>query len=284
MKALLGAHLSIAGGLYKACIRAAELKATALQIFVHNQRRWALPSITNAAAREFRAAVKDAGLRVVSVHGSYLINLATGKRLIHKMSKGLLRAELAAVRKIGAQFLTVHPGSHTDTDFHTGMDRIAQTCGEVIDSLENPPMLLLEMTAGAGKGLGSTFEQMAQLLHTINRPEHVGVCLDTCHIFAAGYDIRTERAYARTMKVLDDTIGAKSVRLIHANDSRYDLGKNHDRHWHIGKGKIGSKGFELLINDKRFADCACILETPKHDDNQRAMDPVNLKKLRGLIK
>jgi len=279
---LLGAHLSIAGGLHEAARRAAELGATALQIFVHNQRRWESPRVTAADARNFRAAVEGARLRVVGAHASYLLNLATGKPLLYRKSIRMLRLELIASRKIGADFLTVHPGAHTDTTPRDGLKRIANACRRAIDGADEAPMLLLETTAGSGSTLGCTFEQLAFLLESIDRPGRVGMCLDTCHIFAAGYDIRTERAYRRTMSALDRSVGVENVRLVHANDSRYELGSRRDRHWHIGHGKIGLKAFELLMNDERFARCAKILETPKEDEWGNPMDPANLRTLLEL--
>jgi len=284
MEPLIGAHLSIAGGIHKACLLAAELGCTAVQIFARNQRRWQLPNISAAQAREFRAARQRAGVRFVGVHASYLINLAAGRPELYRRSVDNLAAELRAAARIGAELVTVHPGSHTECTRQEGLARAADACRAALDRVDAPTMLLIETTAAAGRSIGGALDELAWLLRVIDRPGRAGVCLDTCHVFAAGYDIRTKRKYQETMETFDRLVGLDKLRLIHANDSKHGLGSRRDRHWHIGRGEIGTNAFRLLMNDPRFKRVPKILETPKVDDVGEQMDGGNLAALRGLVK
>ena len=280
---MVGAHFSIEGGLDQACERAAALKATAMQIFCRNHRRWLLARLDDEEAAAFRAAVRARRIGFVAIHASYLVNIATADPVNYARSVEKLSAELEIARRIGADVLIAHPGSHLGCDTAEGIERVAHGCLRVFEAVRQGPKLLLETTAGGGSMLGSSFEELAAILEKAALPDRLGVCLDTCHIFAAGYDLRSEEAYARTMGALRRTVGIERVGMIHANDSLYDLGSRRDRHWHIGKGKIGPRGFRLLMRDARFARLAKIIETPLTFEGSR-MDDANLRAIKHLAR
>jgi len=280
---LVGAHFSIEGGLDQACKRAAALKATAMQIFCRNHRRWELPWTTDEESGAFRAAASSNRIGFVAIHASYLVNIATADPTNCRRSIEKLSAELEIGRRIGADAYIVHPGSHLLCGSAEGIERVAKACLRVFEAVAEGPRLLLETTSGGGSMLGSSFEELAAILEKIARPDRTGVCLDTCHIFSAGYDLRNEKVYERTMSKLDKIIGAERVGMIHANDSLYELGSRRDRHWHIGKGKIGPRGFRLLMRDARFARLAKIIETPLAFEGAR-MDDANLRAIKNYAR
>lgn len=280
---LLGAHLSIRGGLHHALLRAGEHGFGTAAMFVRSQLQWRVPPLDDEAAATFRRTRRRLGISPVVAHGSYLVNLA-GRPAIRRRSIAAVRADLARCGRLGIEYLVLHGGSRQDADEGTRL--IAEAVNEVLDALAcRRPKLLLETTAGMGSSLGCTFEQLAAILERIGCPRRVGVCLDTCHVFAAGYDIRTPRAYRRTMAHFDELIGLDRLRAIHLNDSRGALGCRRDRHEHIGRGCIGRRGFANFVNDPRLAHVPMILETPKGKDPRgRDWDEVNAQTLRKLVR
>ncbi len=274
----LGSHLSVAGGPWKAIDEAIELKLASLQIFTKNASRWVQKPISEKDATRFlERRAKWGGGRVVS-HTSYLINLASPKDELFEKSQTALADEFERAATLQLHGVVQHPGAHVGSGVEAGIDRIAEGARKVLDGAPEGPKLLLENTAGQGTTLGRSFEELASLLEKIDRPARTAICLDTCHLFAAGYDLRTASAYKATMAELEENLDLSSIECWHLNDSRGELGSNLDRHEHIGEGEIGRTGFELLLSDPRFFEIPKILETAKEDD----MDRINLQVLRQL--
>lgn len=281
---LLGSHMSVSGGVDKAPARAASADCTAMQIFVKNNNRWQGPPITEEQAENFAAELEKAGiaLEAVFAHTSYLINLATSKPDVAKKSVVALADELSRCERLGLPGLVLHPGAHLGDGREEGIKRIAERAREAFDRTpEVGTRLLFETTAGTGTNLGARFEDLRDILEAVDWPDRTGVCLDTCHIFAAGYDIRTREGYDKTMKEFGRVVGFERLRAVHLNDSKNDLGTRKDRHEHIGQGFIGKEAFGFLMNDERFLGIPMSLETDKGDD--LAEDRMNLAVLRGLI-
>lgn len=280
-----GTHLSIAGGLENAIHAAAALKCDCVQIFVKNQRQWRAAALTDEQVERFREAAKSSTIHPVIAHASYLLNLAAPNEKIREASIAAMVDELERCEALGVSSLVFHPGAHLDESMEVGIARIAHSLDSV--SAATPGFrtrILLETTAGQGTSIGWRFEQLAAIGDKLTAPERVGVCLDTCHLFAAGYDFRAPAGYSSMMDELDRTIGLSQVACIHVNDSKKPLGSRVDRHEHIGKGKIGKSGFANFVNDRRWAGVPMILETPKGTDGRGTdFDNVNLKKLCGLI-
>ena len=280
---VIGSHLSIAGGLDRAITTASEYGFDAVALFLRNQRQWRSPPLSEEAVQKFRLTRKRTGISPVVAHGSYLVNLA-GLKEIRRKSIVAVKNELARCGRLGVEYLVLHPGSREDAV--RGMSLIADALNTVIETCEHSrPKILLENTAGAGNTIGRSFEQLAEILSQVDRPGRLGVCLDTCHIFAAGYDIRSPREYELTMEQFDKIIGINRLGAIHANDSLGELGSHRDRHAHIGEGEIGLDGFSNFVNDPRLAKIPLILETPKGETPDGGdWDHVNVEKLRSLIK
>nr|HID13467.1 deoxyribonuclease IV [Anaerolineae bacterium] len=279
----LGAHESIAGGLHKAFDRAQSVGCDALQIFVKSNRSWAVKPLTEKDVALFEARAAETGIHPVVAHTSYLLNLGTPDEPLWTKSRDTLIIELERCEALGVGWLVLHPGSHVGTGEEAGLARVAQALGEVHAATPGfYAQILLETTAGQGTNLGYRFEHLAWLLEHTPEGERLGVCLDTCHIFAAGYEIRTLEGYAATMEEFDHIIGLERLHAVHLNDSKYDLGSRKDRHEHIGKGHIGLEGFRLVLNDPRLAGLPGLLETPKGADLRE--DRENLAVLRSLLK
>lgn len=284
----LGAHLSIVGGLHKAVERAHEYGFDCVGMFVRNQVQWRRPTLTDEAVRRFRAARRRLRIRPVVAHASYLVNLA-GRAAVRRKSISAMRHDLARCDRLGIEYLVVHPGAREDADegirlIAAALDEIA-AAGRPAGCRGRRPRLLLETTAGQGNSLACTFEQLADILSRVRRRGRFGVCLDTCHVFAAGYDLRTRRAYHRTMRAFERTVGLAELVAIHLNDCRGELGCRVDRHEHIARGRIGRRGFAQIVNDPRLADRPMILETPKGtDDAGRDWDEVNARLIRDLCR
>lgn len=280
---LLGAHESVSGGLYKAFEHIAAVGGDSLQIFTRNQRQWNAPPLAKEEIQKFRAGWQKAGNMPVASHASYLVNLGSSKEEQSAKSVSAFTEELRRCDQLGINWVVIHPGSHGDAGIETGLTNVVRHLDMVFEGVgdESQVMVLLETTAGQGTGLGSRFEELAWIIEQSKFSDRLGVCLDTCHIFAAGYDIRTPEAYTETFNKFDATIGLERLQFFHLNDSKKDLGSRVDRHEHIGKGKIGLEGFRLLMNDTRFAEHPMTLETPKEKD--LAEDKANLAKLRALI-
>lgn len=277
--------MSIAGGLQHAFEAGVRVGCDCLQIFVRNQRQWRASQLTDEQVAAFEAAKRETGLDPVVAHASYLLNLASPDRAMRKKSIHGMIDELGRCEAIGVSALVFHPGSHLDDTMEAGIRRIAHSLDEVHRRCPGyRTMILLETTAGQGTAIGYRFEQLAAILDQVRESDRIGVCLDTCHLFAAGYDFRTAAKYAAMIDELDRVIGLSRVKCIHVNDSKRMLGSRVDRHEHIGKGKIGKRGFAHFLNDPRFASVPMILETPKGKDGRGTnLDTVNLKRLRALI-
>jgi len=275
-----GAHVSISGGVFNAPQNGVEATCEVVQIFTKNQVQWRVPPLTDDEIEKFRSEQKRTGVQVVSVHASYLINLGGFDSQKLKQSRENFLIEMQRAEALGIPFLVVHPGSHTGRGEKEGLQRIAESLNWALARCPDFKLkILLETTAGQGDNLGYTFEQLAKIISQVQAPERVGVCVDTCHIFAAGYEIRTAAGYQKTMKQLDELIGIHEVGVIHANDSKKGLGSRVDRHTHIGEGELGRAPFRHFVNDARLQDVPMIIETPDRD-----MDVENLRRLRKLVK
>jgi deoxyribonuclease-4 len=277
-----GAHMSISGGLHKAFARGESAGCEAVQIFSKNQQQWRAKPLSDADIAHFKAEQQRSGLAPVIVHDSYLINLASPDDALWEKSIAAFAEELERCATLGIPYLVTHPGAHTGSGEETGLRREAEALNRLFDAgVGEGVMVLLETTAGQGSCLGYRFEHLARLIELTDRRERLGVCIDTCHILAAGYDIRTPEAYAATFDEFDRVIGIDRIKAFHVNDSVKDLGSRVDRHAHIGDGCVGLEGFRALVNDPRFVGLPTILETPKGED--MAEDIANLAKLRGLL-
>ena len=281
---LLGAHESIAGGLHRAFDRILAVGGESLQIFTANQRQWRVRPPGAEDIRLFREKWQAAGWMPVASHGSYLINLAAVDPAAAGKSIDALADELGRCRRLGIAWVVLHPGSHLGAGIEAGLEAVARNLDAAIEqaqAADTDLKVLLETTAGMGTALGSRLAELGWLLGRSRFPHNLGVCIDTCHLFAAGYDLRDAAAYARTMAELEREVGLARVHFVHLNDSKKGLGSRVDRHDHIGRGEIGDQGFRLLLNDSRFARHPMTLETPKGDD--LAEDRDNLARLRGLF-
>ncbi len=257
----IGAHESVAGGLHRAFERGVADGAEAIQIFTKSSRQWAARELSDDDIAAFRAAHRESGLSVI-VHDSYLINLGAEPGEVRTRSLEAFKDELVRCGRLGVSWLVAHPGAHADEA--VGLRLIAEGIREGLDATAGSTAgVLLEITAGQGVALGYRFDHLRQLLALIGRPERTGVCLDTCHLYAAGYDIATETGYAQTMAELEATVGAGQVRAIHMNDAKKGLGCRVDRHERIGEGTLGVATFERFVKDPRFSDTVAVIETPE---------------------
>lgn len=261
--------------------RAKAIGATAMQIFTKMANRWAERECDTAEADAFRAAVRETEVRVISAHDSYLINLASPDPVLHARSLESFECELRRCRALGLDYLVSHPGNYMD-DRASGIARNADAITRALERVPGDTMLLLETTAGSGTALGSTFEEMAALIAAVAAPQRkrVGVCVDTAHVFAAGYDLRQD--YDDVWKRFGDTIGFRRLKMIHLNDSKAPLGSRRDRHELIGEGEIGEQVFRRIMNDERLAKVANVIETPKLDDAETT-DRRMLARLRSYV-
>ena len=280
---ILGAHLSIAKGLHRALYTARTYGCTALQIFTKNANTWKERTLARDEIDRFKQARNETRIIDIVSHTSYLINLATPDKDKHVLSCNALVNELIRSSILDIPFIVLHPGSHMGKGAEKGIEKVAVSINEIFAQTPGiKTRLLFETTAGQGSGIGHSFEQLASIMDKIEHQDRCGICLDTSHIFAAGYDIRTKASYRKTMEAFDAIIGIKNLFVIHLNDSKKGLGSRVDRHEHIGEGNIGITMFKLLMNDEQFKDVPKIIETPKHKDGFDA-DKMNLNRLRTLI-
>jgi len=281
----LGAHMSVAGGLENAFTAGIEVGCQCLQIFVKNQRQWQAKPLTDSQISAYKKAQQHTGLTPVVAHASYLLNLASPEKEKRQRSVTAMVDELNRCESLGVDVLVFHPGAHMDGDLDHGIKHIARSLDSVTNkTLGYKTLILLETTAGQGTSIGHRFEHIADIIGRTAIPGRLGVCLDTCHLFAAGYDFRTQEDYEAMINNMDNTFGVCHIHCVHTNDSKKELGSRVDRHEHIGKGKIGNRGFAHFLNDPRFVDIPFILETAKEKDGRGTeMDKVNLKRLRSLI-
>lgn len=282
-RARLGSHISIAGGVDRAVLVGSEVGCEALQIFVKSSNQWRAAPFREGEEERFRANLEATGLGPVMAHDSYLINLCSPDPELWKKSVEAFSLELERCEALGVPFLVTHPGAHMGAGEEKGLTRLARAIDRVHSRHPGHRVrILLETTAGQGTGVGHRFEHLARVLREIDDPERVGVCLDTCHVFAAGYDLRTPRAYRDTLDRFDETVDLEKLMAIHLNDSKREMGSRVDRHEQIGKGHLGIEAFRLLVNDRRLVDVPMVLETPKGPDY--AEDRVNLALLRSLLR
>jgi deoxyribonuclease-4 len=304
-----GAHNSIAGGFHRALLAGQTLKMEAVQLFVSQPRAWPVTrapaekttsrpgkrspasahlwrvkELSDEAVSIFQETLHQTGVRVLLAHASYLINMASPDEVLYRRSVEAFVAELRRAERLGLSCLVIHPGAHVGSGEETGLRRVAQALDEVHKRCAGfRVQILLETTAGQGSCLGHRFEHLARILQLVAEPERLGICLDTCHVFAAGYDLAPKRAYLATLRDFDRLIGLERLRAFHLNDSLKPQGSRRDRHAHIGQGCLGLEPFRLLVNDRRFHDRAMVLETPKEETAAGPMDAINLQTLRGLL-
>jgi deoxyribonuclease-4 len=279
----LGAHLGIAGGLAEAVHEGRKIGCESLQIFSKSPQMWSGPAIAPAAAEEFRAAVQAEGLRATAVHHGYLANLASPKAFVLRRSRAAFRDELERADLLGVDALIFHPGAHLKSGVEAGLKTIAESLRLAVEARpQNRVRILLENAAGQGTTLGSTFEELASVLAQVDRPDRLGVAIDTCHLFAAGFDFRTDEQYGTLMDELERVLGRETVRAFHLNDAKAPLGSHLDRHENIGKGEIGTAGFRHFVTDPRWERTPGYLETPL-DDHGYSRYAADLRTLRSLV-
>jgi len=283
MNQLLGAHTSIAGGIHLAIERATKLGFSAVQIFSKNNNRWKGKQLTEEDIKLFKNKLKKSTVKFVVVHDSYLINLCASDKEILNKSRLAFIDELNRCELLGIPFLNFHPGSHTGRGESEGIKVIAESINIAHQATKGFNVSsMLEITAGQGTALGYKFEHLARIIELVEKKERMSVCIDTAHLFAAGYDFRSKNKYEETFRQFDEILGLNYLKCFHLNDSKREAGSRVDRHEHIGKGFIGLEGFKLLMNDVRFIKIPKILETPK--GKEQLEDIENLKVLRSLIK
>ena len=277
---VLGAHMSIAGGVHKALQRGASISCEVVQIFTKNQLRWTAPPLREDEIRVFRRRRRE--FKYILAHASYLINLASPDDRVYGKSVSALEEELDRCRSLDIPALVLHPGYHLGRGVDKGIERLAGGVASAYERSGGKEVLLaLETMAGQGSSLGGSFEQLKTILSAVEADGiPVGICFDTCHVFAAGYELRTHSGYDRTWRKFDRIIGRKHLIALHLNDSKEGLASGKDRHEHIGKGRIGLRGFRLLAQDPRLLRIPGILETPKGRDMRE--DVENLRLLRSL--
>lgn len=283
MKQLLGAHTSIAGGVSTSVDRAVKLGFTAMQIFTKNNNRWFAKPLDEKEIILFKRKLAGSEIKFVVAHDSYLINLCAANKEILEKSRDAFVDELERCELLGIPYLNFHPGSHGGQGEKDGLKIIAESINIAHDKTKDFKVSsMLELTAGQGTALGYRFEHIAEIIDMVEDKSRMSVCIDTAHIFAAGYDFRSTQAYKKTMKEFDEIIGLNRLQCFHMNDSKKELGSRVDRHEHIGKGFIGLVGFANIMNDKRIEKIPKVLETPK--GKEQLEDLENLKILKSLIK
>lgn len=283
MSAILGAHMSIAGGYHRAVERALAAGCECLQIFTKNNNQWRAKTITQEQAQRFRQAVQASAIQATLAHDSYLINLASPDRALWKRSVNGFIEELQRADLLGIPFVVTHPGAHTTSSEERGLRNVVLAIDEIHrQTADLRAECLLETTAGQGTALGWRFEQLAAILDRVQEPDRLGICFDTCHVFAAGYSMAEKKDYRATIRQFDRCIGIGRIRAFHLNDSLREIGSRVDRHAHIGRGKMGLAPFRNLLTDRRFRGVPMYLETPKGKEHGQDLDRINLETLLGL--
>ena len=280
---LLGAHMSIAGGVDLAPERGESVGCEAIQLFLKNNNQWQGKEITAEASARFRKNLLKHHIKATVAHDCYLINLCATDPEILRKSREATVDELQRCKLLGIPYLVMHPGAHLDAGVEAGIRLIADSLNCCLaQTPRNRTMILLETTAGQGTNLGWRFEELGEIVRLVRAKKRIGVCLDTCHVFAAGYDIRTAAGWRKTMANFDRAIGLDLLKVFHLNDSKRELGSRVDRHEHLGQGCIGLEGFRAMVRSRRFRHCPGLLETPKGPDLKE--DIANLARLRSLLK
>lgn len=278
MSGRIGAHMGTSGGLHNAIYSGRDVGCEVVQIFTKSPQQWKAKEITDEQIEAFLRAQTETGVSCVASHDSYLINPAAADPELLAKSRAALIDEMVRSSRLKLPAVVMHQGACGDATEEEALARLAETVEYVLErSPDDGSTLLLETTAGQGTCLGYRLEQLAYVLDRVQAGPRLGVCIDTCHLFAAGYDLRDAEGYAATMKQVEQYVGFERVKLVHANDSQKGLGSRVDRHAHIGQGEIGAEAFRLLLTDPRLAHATIVLETPKADN----MDPVNLAALRA---
>ena len=274
--------MSVAGGLHLAFARISKVRGRALQIFTRNANQWKGKPVSDADTALFRQKMAESGLHEVVSHDIYLINLAAPPGETRDKSLAAFRDELETCARLGIAKVVMHPGSHLTDTPENGLARVVAAFDQLFHEVPQfEGKVLIETTAGQGTNLGRTFEELQTIINSSKFPDKFGVCFDTCHTFAAGYDTATEEGYGDTMEQFDRLIGLERLECFHCNDSKKGLGSRVDRHEHIGQGSLGLNPFRFILNEPRFAKIPKILETPKGDNDE--MDAINLGVLRGLV-
>jgi deoxyribonuclease-4 len=279
---LIGAHMSIAGGAHNAIDQGNAVNATALQMFTKNNNQWRAAVLTDEAIETFHEARRKSSIISYVGHTGYLINLASPKEDIYKKSVASLKEELDRAHKYQLTDLVLHPGAHLGEGEEYGIRKISESVNRIFDETSHvATRLSFEVTAGQGSSIGHKFEQIAELIDLVHAKERLSVCFDTCHAFAAGYELRNKRAWNKTFREFDEIVGLDYLRVFHVNDSKREHGSRVDRHANLGEGELGLEPFKFLMQDKRFKDIPKILETPKGDDPE-GNDRRNLDILRSF--
>jgi deoxyribonuclease IV len=276
---LLGAHMSIAGGFDQAIIRGESIHCTAIQIFTKSNRQWQSKPITQEQADLFKSAMKSSSIKTSMVHASYLINIGSNQADLHAKSTAGLIEELARATDLNIPYLVLHPGASVNSTEENCIATISKTLDIVFEKVPGSTMILLENTAGQGSVVGYTFAQLAQIRSLSTHKKRIGICFDTCHAFASGYDFSSKPLYEKMWQQFDNEIGLEHLKAMHINDSKKGLNSRVDRHEDIGKGAIGLEAFTLIMNDKKLFDIPKILETPEADLDSFAKNMATLKEL-----
>jgi deoxyribonuclease-4 len=277
----LGAHMSIAGGFYKALLRGNELGCEVIQVFTKSPGNWGIPEIPKKELNRWEETRSEVKIDPVIAHDCYLVNLASPDRALREKSMSTLMLEMERAASLGIELFVIHPGAHTGSGEPEGLKQISDALDRVLSGMSDTGIqILLETTAGQGTSLGYRFEHLAEIIERCSFGERLGICFDTCHVFAAGYDISNEEGYLRVMDELNSMVGLERIRAVHVNDSKRDLGSRVDRHEHIGRGKIGRRGISYFLSDERLRGLPFILETPKGIGDR--LDRLNLKTLKSM--
>jgi deoxyribonuclease-4 len=276
---LIGAHISTKGGLHNVFDRAAAINASAIALFAKNSNQWKGKTMTDEDVQTF-ASLRN--IEPIVSHASYLINLATTNPEFHAKSIAAMIDELDRAERLGIHGVVLHPGAHLEAGVDPGLDQIARSLDQVHAAIpDHRAVTFLETAAGQGSCVGCTFEELGRIIDAVDEKQRVGICIDTCHIFAAGYEIRTRDGYEQMVEEVERYVGVENVGVFHLNDSKKGLGSRVDRHQHIGEGEIGLEAFRFLLNDERFAKIPKLLETPKTIETES--DRRNIAALRSLL-
>jgi deoxyribonuclease-4 len=278
---LLGAHVSIAGGFDQSIIRAEAINSTCMQIFTKNNKQWHAKSIIKEEADLFKSTLEKSSIKMVIAHASYLINIGSPQKDLNLKSAAALSEEIKRCEMLNIPYLILHPGSSTGESVGLCLERVIHNLNVVLEENPGTCTILLENTAGQGSAICSTLEELSRVYNKVKSTNRVGICIDTCHAFAAGYDLRTAESYANFWQSFDAALGIESLKAFHLNDSKKELGSAVDRHENIGDGKLGLEAFRLIMNDERLLSIPKIIETPKGEDLKN--DMLNLKTLKDLL-
>ncbi len=270
-------------GIEKAIERGQSIGCTTIQLFTKSNRQWHAKPLTQEDIDLFRKTAKESTVHPIVAHATYLINIASPEKKIEHASVEALAKEIIRCHDLGIHYLVLHPGSYVKGTPEEGIERIINNLNRIFEKVPGDTIISLETMASQGSSLGSMFEQIATIIKGVHHKKRIGVCLDTCHVFAAGYDLRTPETYEQMWKHFDDVIGLEKLHVIHINDSKKGFHSKVDRHEHIGKGELGLEPFKLLFNDKRFFDIPKILETPKDIEEPFTEDKMNMKTIRSLL-